>query len=213
MPVDSATVNSFLKEVPGVIHVGANTGQEREDDAALGLNVLWIEPIPAIFDVLQSNISEFANQQALRALLAAEHGRAYVFHVSDNEGASSSILDFAKHRKMYPEVHFTSEIHMTSTTLTHLIDEHHIDVSRYGALVLDTQGSELLVLQGAISVLSQMRYVKTEVADFEAYKGCCQFSELTDFMTLHGFKLFKSVPVVKRDGIGTYYEAVFQKSC
>jgi FkbM family methyltransferase len=100
---------------------------------------------------------------------AAEHGREYVFHVSDNSGASSSILEFAKHRNMFPEVHFTSEIRMTSTTLAHLIDERNFDVSRYGALVIDTQGSELLVLQGALSVLSQMRYVKTEVADFEAY--------------------------------------------
>jgi hypothetical protein len=55
---------SFLKKVPGVIHVGANTGQERSEYASLELKVLWVEPIPAVFEVLRSNIANFPNQRA-----------------------------------------------------------------------------------------------------------------------------------------------------
>ena len=36
----------FLKEVSGVVHVGANTGQERGIYDKLSLDVIWIEPIP-----------------------------------------------------------------------------------------------------------------------------------------------------------------------
>ena len=39
----------FLKKATGIIHVGANTGQEINLYAQYGLPVVWIEPIPDIF--------------------------------------------------------------------------------------------------------------------------------------------------------------------
>jgi hypothetical protein len=45
--------HSYLRKVRGVIHVGANEGQERDLYAAFGLNVIWIEPIPEVFQVLR----------------------------------------------------------------------------------------------------------------------------------------------------------------
>jgi len=209
--VDFAQLDSFLKQVPGVIHVGANTGQERKDYAALGLNVLWVEPIPAVFEELCANISGFANQRAFRSLLAAEDGKEYTFHVSDYGGASSSILDFAKHRKMHPDIHYVQDIRITATTLARLIEVEQIDLRGYGALVMDTQGSELLVLKGAIPVLEHLKFVKSEVADFEAYAGCCQLEELTDFMRRHGFEILHKMPSITRDGVGTYYEVVYRR--
>ncbi len=211
-PVDSEAQDSFLREIPGVIHVGANVGQEKDQYSSLGLNVLWVEPIPAIFEVLCSNISGFPKQRAFCRLLSAEHGREYLLHVSDNDGASSSILDFAQHRKLHPDIHHQSDLRLTSTTLTHLLNEEGIEISDYGALIIDTQGSELLVLKGALSVLPRMQYVKTEVADFEAYKGCCQVTELEEFMKGQGFELLHLVPVISRGGVGTYYEAVFRRA-
>ena len=41
--------NNGLSQCRGVIHVGANSGQERKVYARLGLDVLWIEPIPGVF--------------------------------------------------------------------------------------------------------------------------------------------------------------------
>jgi FkbM family methyltransferase len=204
-------VDWFLRRVPGVIHVGANTGQERERYASLGLNVVWVEPIPTVFEVLRSNISGFPNQCAYCYLLAAEHGTEYTLHHASNDGASSSIFDFAKHREIWPDVQYTHDIRMTATTLARLIDVEQVDLRRYGALVLDTQGSELLVLQGAIPVLGRFRFVKAEVADFESYAGCCQLYNLTDFMRQQGFAMSRKVPFATRSGIGTYYDVVYSR--
>jgi FkbM family methyltransferase len=113
-PLDSSQLDSFLKDVPGVIHVGANIGQEREEYASLGLKVAWVEPIPAVFETLRSNISGLANQRAYQYLLAAEEGVEYTFHVADNGGASSSIFEFAKHRKLHPDIHFVQDIRITA---------------------------------------------------------------------------------------------------
>jgi len=209
--VDSSLFDSFLKEVAGVIHIGANTGQEREQYASLGLNVVWVEPIPAVFETLSGNISGLANQRAYRYLLAAEEGAEYTFHVADNGGASSSIFDFAKHRKLHPDIHFVQDIRIRATTLPRLIEMEHIDLNNYGALVLDTQGSELLVLKGAIPVLDRFKFVKTEVADFEAYAGCCQLEELTDFMAKQGFAVAHKAPFISRNGVGTYFDLGFTR--
>jgi FkbM family methyltransferase len=208
-PVDFDLLDGFLNEVAGVIHIGANMGQERESYASLGLNVVWVEPIPAVFEKLRSNISGLSNQRAYRYLLAAEDGRDYKLHIADNGGASSSILDFAKHRKLHPDIHYVEEIQVKATTLVRLIEIEKIDLNDYGAIVLDTQGSELLVLKGAIPVLDKFRFVKTEVADFESYAGCCQLAELTEFMRELGFVVSHKAPVVALDGVGTYYDVVY----
>ena len=70
--------------------------------------------------------------------------------------------------------------------------------------MLDTQGSELMILKGASTVLPMFRFVKVEVPDFESYEGCCLSSELDEFMNSQGFRErrrdeFKSIP-----GVGTY---------
>ena len=58
----------------------------------------------------------------------------------------------------------------------------------FPALVMDTQGSELLVLRGADPRLPSFAFIKTEVADFEAYSGCCQLAEVTAFLSARGFR-------------------------
>jgi len=205
-------IDSFLTKVQGVIHVGANTGQERDKYAALGLNVIWVEPIPTVFDVLLSNISGIPNQRACNYLLAGEHGKEYAFHISNNGGASSSILDLAKHREMWPHVQFIDEIRITATTLARLVEVEQIDLNNFGALVLDTQGSEMLVLEGAVPVLKQFQFVKTEVADFDSYAGCCRVDDLSNFMHKQGFFIFRKSPFAKCSGIGTYYDIVFRRT-
>ena len=204
-------VDSFLSKVPGVIHVGANTGQERDKYASLGLNVVWVEPIPAVFEVLLSNISGIANQRACNYLLAEEEGKEYAFHISNNGGLSSSILDLAKHQEMWPNIHFSDEIRIKATTLARLVEIEQLDLRNYGALVLDTQGSEMLVLKGAIHVLKQFQFVKSEVADFESYAGCCQIDDLADFMHKQGFSIFRKSPFFVVGGVGTYYDVLFRR--
>ena len=204
-------IDSFLSKVPGVIHVGANTGQERDKYASLGLNVIWVEPIPTVFGELLSNISGIANQRACNYLLAEEHGKEYTFHIANNGGASSSILDLAKHREVWPDVNFTDEIRITATTLACLVEIEKLDLQNFGALVLDTQGSEMLVLKGAIPVLKQFRYVKSEVADSESYAGCCRLDELSDFMRKQGFSISRKSAFAVRGGAGTYYDVLFRR--
>jgi len=201
----------FLRRVRGVIHVGANSGPERDDYAALGLEVLWVEPIPEVFERLVENIRPFPRQRALMALVTDVDGRDYDFHVSSNRGASSSIFPLARHRELWPHVDYASTLRITGTTLPTLLAREGIDPGRYQALVLDTQGSELLVLRGAAPILRGFQYVKAEVADFESYAGCCLLPEMLSFMDEQGFRPICRTRFAGRADVGNYYDVVFRR--
>ena len=62
-------LRDYLEDCHDVIHVGANEGQERESYARHGLRVVWIEPIPEVYERLASNIAPFPNTPKWKRLI------------------------------------------------------------------------------------------------------------------------------------------------
>jgi FkbM family methyltransferase len=204
-------INFFLRDIRGVIHIGANTGAERKIYAKHGLEVLWVEPLPKIFSELKENISRYPSQRALRYLVTDFDDKEYIFHVSSNDGASSSIFEPALHRNVWPHVYFTETLALRSVTLKSLVKLEHIDIGRYQGLVLDTQGSELLILRGAGELLAGLSYIRTEAADFEAYAGCCRIEDITTYLKAFGFREVLRRPFNTKPGVGTYFDVIYRK--
>jgi FkbM family methyltransferase len=201
-----------FKQIKGVIHVGANTGQEIQLYANNGLSVVWIEPIPEVFSKLQSNLNGFSKQIAIKGLVTDQDNVEYNFNLASNSGASSSILEFNLHQDIWPDVTFEKTIKISSATLPTLLKENRISLADYDMLAIDTQGSELLVLKGAIPILDSFNYIKTEVPDFEAYKGCCQLKDLEIFLEEHGFKEMSRHKFATHPGGGSYYDIIYKRA-
>ena len=202
---------SFLHDVSGVIHVGANSGQERDFYNNFGLQVIWVEPIPEVFSELKKNIIGFAKQRAFQALVTDVDGKEYQFHISNNSGASSSILEFKQHKDIWPDVSYTTSISLKSVTLASLLEKEKVDQRGYQALVMDTQGSELLVLQGSIPILENFKYIKTEVPNFESYEGCCQLADINSFMKESGYIEISRNKFASRAEDGDYFDIVYKR--
>lgn len=203
--------NRFLRTVRGVVHVGANVGQERELYRRRGLDVLWIEPIPEIFAELAANIASYPRQRALECLVTDRDDTPYQFNVANNGGESSSILALKEHRDVWPQVGFTKTITLRSSTLATLLARERIDLARYDALVMDTQGSELLVLQGAEPVLERFRFIKTEAPDFEAYAGCARIDDIARYLQARGYAELSRHRFASRSEGGSYFDVVYGK--
>jgi len=203
--------HTYLWKSHGIIHIGANAGQERDLYAAFDLDVVWIEPIPDVFECLRRNISEFPKQRACKYLVADDDIKEYQLYIANNDGASSSILGLAKHTEMYPNIAYKGAITVRGRTLRSILTAERVDMHRFDAMVLDTQGSELKVLQGAASLLSEFRFVKVEAPDFESYKECCQVDELSSFMSSHGFRERSRHRIVHAPGVGTYFDVVYER--
>lgn len=202
--------DKFLVEVSGVIHIGANAGQERDRYSDHGLRVLWIEPIPAVFERLLANIRDYPNQQAIQALVTDVDGKMYDFHIANNDGQSSSILELQEHRDVWPEIHYTATLNLESATLPTLLAEYGIDAADYQALILDTQGSELLILHGALQLLTAFRFIKVEASDFEAYKGCCQVHDIAGLLKPLGFEERSRVKFASHPNGGSCFDIVYE---
>jgi len=202
----------FLKKVSGVIHVGANTGQERDTYKEFGLRVVWIEPIPEVFETLRANLVGYSGQIAFQYLVTDQDNSEYIFHVANNDGASSSIFDFKMHKNIWPQVAYERVITLRSTTLTSLIQKERVNAADYQALILDTQGTELLVLKGADAILGCFRFVKIEVADFESYEGCCQLRDIEQFLKPRGFHEFSRRKFAELPAGGNYYDIVYRRT-
>ncbi len=60
-------LDACLSDIPGLIHVGANEGQERDAYAARNLSVLWIEALPNVREVLSDKLSGSPKQRSVSA--------------------------------------------------------------------------------------------------------------------------------------------------
>jgi FkbM family methyltransferase len=196
----------FLRGVDGVIHVGANSGQELELYAKYNLRVLWIEPLPDIFETLQENIRGFPAQSALMALVTDKDDAEYVFNIASNDGASSSIFEFGRVNEIWPEINYVSSIKIKSVTLDRLLGKVS---EEYQALIMDTQGSELLVLKGATNLLRHVKFVRTEAADFESYRGCARVDDLTTYLESFGFTLIRKDKFAESPKGGKYFDILY----
>lgn len=197
----------FLSASRSVVHVGANNGQERFLYEAFGVSVLWVEALPDVFLSLKKNLKGFRNQSALRALVSDKGGQKVQFNIASNGGASSSMFDFALHQELWPEVQMQNTIPLETQTIDDLLQPSSV----IDALVLDVQGAELKVLQGATELLRSARFVKAEVADFNAYQGGCTERELVPFLTRLGF--VERIRDVFADLVGTgqYSDVLFER--
>ena len=162
-----------------------------------------------MFQRLTKLIAPFPRQSAYCALITDVDDRDYALNLSNNDGASSSIFDLAEHKMLWPDVSFTGKILVTSVTLPTLACRQSIELSAYDTLVLDTQGSEMLVLQGAEAILPGFRFIKTEVADFESYKGCCQLPEVDKFLFARGFRRIAKREFARKRGTGSYFDLLY----
>jgi FkbM family methyltransferase len=201
----------ILDKVRGVIHIGANYGQEREVYARHGVVVLWFEPIKSVFFELVGNLHGFIFQRAYQFAAWDEDDPNLPFHVTDNEGQSSSALELDRHSEVWPEVLEVEKITVHAIKLDSFFEKYRIDLSYLDMLVIDAQGAELRILSGATAILPRMKFVQVETADFELYKGCAKLPEIDAFMREHGFKEIDRSEFSPRREIGRCYEVTYQK--
>ena len=109
---------------------------------------------------------------------------------------------------MFPHVSFIDDIDLLTITLPTLVRRESIPIDKFDTLVLDTQGSELLILRGARDILRKFKFIKTEVADFESYEGCARPDEIKEFLFPYGLKEIARKTINSRS-TGRYFEILF----
>lgn len=192
----------MAKGFKGVFHVGAHHGQEISSYLKFGaVNLALVEPDPGNFSILAKNAP--ATAALFQTALGDKEGKAR-FHVATNAGQSSSVLAPKKHLKCFPSVRFNRDIEVPICRM----DQLPLDFSKFDLLVIDVQGAELMVMQGAGDLLDGFSHVITEFHEDEFYLGCARLNQIEDFLRERGFEKKSEV----RRGGGEWGDALFSKN-
>jgi FkbM family methyltransferase len=179
----------------GIIHIGANTGQEVPIYERY--NVEWlvlVEPLKEQFDRLSRNVAHNGRFVPVNAICTSVKGEDIEFHVASNDGQSSSILTPARHVLEHPSVTFGETIQLTSTTVDDVLSsvaERYADFepTHVDGLAIDVQGAELEVLRGATRTLTHIKYLTCEVSYGGLYEGDASISLIQEFLNQYGFAI------------------------
>jgi FkbM family methyltransferase len=170
----------------GVLHVGANIGEEAEVYRQMGIiRQVWIEGNLDLMPKLRNNLHE-PHERCFCFIVGDEHDKEVVFHISNNGSQSSSILELGTHKTAHPEVHYVED----RVKIMKRIDTHFTDGELTGLdfLNIDLQGAELKALRGMGDLLRQFKWAYLEVNKEELYKGCALVEDIDMFMLAFGFK-------------------------
>jgi FkbM family methyltransferase len=197
---------------PGIIHIGAHDGSESHLYNHFGIsNCIWIEADPFVFKKLKRNIGKYKNYIALNYLVC-DKKKKYKFNIASNQGGSSSIFKFKDHIKIDPNIYFIKKIILKSMTIPEIIKKHNISSEKYQSLVLDVQGSELLVLKSYNYLLRNFKYIKLEATNFEVYLNNPTVDQLSRYLLHHNFKEIKRFITFENNKLQKVYEIIYQNN-
>jgi FkbM family methyltransferase len=186
-----------LPEVALVVDIGANVGQ-----FALVARYRWPEARIVSFEPLAACAAQvrtlFAGDARFecRLLALTDHAGTDTFHVTGQED-SSSLLPVAARQV---EEFATDEARVVRVETARLDDALPVAaLPDGGAAILvkiDTQGTELAVLQGGEALLGRATHLLVEVSFVELYQGQADAGEVTTWLADRGWDL-RSVYDVK----------------
>jgi FkbM family methyltransferase len=174
----------FLRQCHGVLHIGAHEGQEAEFYNRLSKSVIWFEAVPHHFERLKENIKPFRNQTALNVLLDSQCHGSRDFFITSNNGESSSIYPLAGN-DYWQGLENTEVCKFPSKRLDCISID--LEIRDFDYWIVDVQGAELEVLEGAGDLLSFCRYLQVEISQEKFYKGGAEFQELRAFLESKSF--------------------------
>ena len=190
----SADLIKAINQCSGILHFGAHRGDEAAIYQWFGKKTIWFEANPKIFEDLKINLLKYSFQKAYCELLTDQDNKDYLFNISSNDGASSSIFELGtlsgssdKGIWKKKNLKMKKKITIKSITLDTFIDNNKIDLKSYDHWVIDVQGCEILLLDGAKNSLSSCKSIFIEVSQGEVYKNGAQWNEVEKLLKSYNF--------------------------
>lgn len=183
-------VKKYEIPIKNIVHVGSHLVQEREDYKSIDAkHVYWVEAMPWIAKEALVLLADYPNQSLVCGLLWSSPGEKREFYVAGDEGSSSSTLKPFLISASHPEVKVSRSVFLETTTLDLVMKSFKPDLGSGNFLVIDTQGAELNIIQGAIDSRSQFDFIVAEVTLKELYLGAPNFQEFNRKMKSFGYSL------------------------
>jgi FkbM family methyltransferase len=174
----------------GVIHVGADVGQEVEQYFSYGFEkIVLIEANPEPFKILSAKFGGDPRIKMFNNAICERNGQVD-FHVHTSRSGNTepgSLLAMKRFSEIVKTLHTARTIQVSAVTLDALFETNRLERSDYNFINLDIQGAELFALQGATATLPSIDVVISEVSLIELYEGGSLEDDIVAFLGRHGF--------------------------
>lgn len=150
-------------------------------------------------NIPSTNISEFE-------VLSNEDNKELIFY-KKSEGLCTGDSIFKENTQHYQEHNTIKEVRLTKTLKT-LCDNHNIE--KIDLLKIDTQGSEILVIQGLGERLNDVEFVELECSLIEWNIGGCSLQDVIDYLK-DRFVIFDIIELHRLNGNDLFQiDVIFQ---
>lgn len=198
-----AKVTHFTEQgykIKGLIHAGANDGEEVPSYKALGIqNILCFEPLTSAYERLgQLHPDVYCAKIAL-----GDYDGHGILNVTYGDGKGSSLLEeVAGHPEIAANWTDNANVIGFEEILIERLDHYfwrmadkysedpritYHKIEDYDCLVLDTQGNEWEVLHGCGDLLKEFKYLSVELSSVPVYVGEHPGQEVIDWLVSQGF--------------------------
>ena len=180
----------FIKDVYGVIHIGAHDCEERMLYLSKFHNVtdneiIWIDALKSKVDMIKT---QTPNIRICNECISNTDNETVIFHITNNL-QSSSFLKLKEHLIEHPDIYEIQQIEMKTKTLKTFYNENNFNYNQFNFMALDIQGTELLALKGAEEILNHIDYIYLNVNTKELYEKCALLDDVDSYLTQFNFSI------------------------
>jgi FkbM family methyltransferase len=164
-----------------IVDVGAHLG-----DFAKSCRDLWLDVEVHMFEA-NPNADEILKTVGFPyniTLLTDVVGENYTYYMTDKWLLSSGNSIFRENTSEFDDAHVV-KYELKSNTLDNILNNNR----KVDLLKLDTQGSEIKILNGALELIDRTDYILIESSIYEYNQGGCLVGDVFNFMNTHRFKL------------------------
>ncbi len=174
--------------IENIAYIGANDGQVAlsMDEAFPKRQFYLIEPVPSTFQKLLANVSSRQNMKCFN--LAAGDKEEVLEMFADDFSAASSLLPYeGRAIQEFPFLGKGHAIQVQITPLDQILES--CGASEVDMLIMDVQGYEDKVLQGAERTLKSCDVIMSELSLQDLYRGSSTFDCVYQALVREGFHL------------------------
>jgi FkbM family methyltransferase len=186
-------------EANGIIDVGANQGVWSREARKLfpASKILMLEATPMHEPSLQTVTTELGAAEYQIAVITSSDGEVVRYFQGKNTGNSM----FRERSNFYA---YDKPVEHISKTVDTLVQQSFLKDEVVDVIKADVQGAELLVLQGAKSVLKQATFVYLEASTIEYNEGAPCFYEVDAYLRSQGYFLYDVANLNYNDAFRTF---------
>lgn len=148
-----------------------------------------------LFEANEDNLNHSASSHYLNVLLGSEDNKEIDFYISNTVGNTGASV-YKELTSHYDNCTVRKKL---TRTLDNYIEELNIDYPDF--IKIDTQGSELDILNGGKKCLEHAKMVLLEVSLHQYNKGAPLFAEVINYMDTHNYEV---IDIIDNTNINNY---------